>query len=115
MRLPIDTTGMTFLAAAEPEPVADFATKVAKTDEHGAVIHACQLVVLADGGAEVISVKTAGKPAGIDTSTPVTVSGLVATPWSMGERSGVSFRAEQIAPAVTGRGQANVGPAGRAS
>ena len=60
MKLPIDTSVMTFLAAGPPEPVVDFESKAAKLDEHGAPLFAVQLVVLADGGAEVIGVKVAG-------------------------------------------------------
>lgn len=64
MKLPIDTTGMTFLAAGSPEPVRDFDSKAAKVDENGEAIFAVQVVVLANGGAEVISVKVAGEPKG---------------------------------------------------
>ena len=32
MKLPIDTTGMTFLCAMDPEPVRDFETKRPKAD-----------------------------------------------------------------------------------
>ena len=99
MRLPIDTSGMTFLCAVGPEPVIDFDTKKPKSDEAGAPLYAVQLVALADGGAEVITAKVAGMPPkGVEQGAPVRVVGLVASPWSMGERSGVAFRAERIEP-----------------
>lgn len=102
MRLPIDTSGMSFFAALGPEPVIDFDTKRPKTDETGAPLFAVQVVAVADGGAEVVTVKVAGEPKGVSQGQPVRVVGLVATPWSMGERSGVAFRAERIEPAANG-------------
>jgi hypothetical protein len=96
MKLPIDTTGMTFLAAGPAEPVRDFESKAAKVDENGETIHGVQLVVLVEGNAEVVNVKVAGEPKGLAQGTAVKVTGLVATPWSMGDRSGVAFRADRI-------------------
>lgn len=98
MKLPIDTTGMTFLAAGPPEPVLDFESKTPKVDENGAALYSVQLVALNDGGAEVIGVKVAGQPKGVSQGATVRVVGLVATPWSMGDRSGVAYRATQIEP-----------------
>lgn len=106
MKLPIDTTGMTFLAAGSPEPVRDFDSKAAKVDENGQALFAVQLVILVDGGAEVISVKVAGEPKGVGHGASVKVTGLVATPWSMGDRSGVAFRAARIEPAGGGTARA---------
>ncbi len=97
MKLPIDTGAMTFLCASGPEPVIDFESKQPKTDESGETLYSVQLVALSDGTAEIIAVKTAGKPAdSVLQGTNVKVSELVASPWSMGDRSGVAFRAGQI-------------------
>ncbi len=106
MKLPIDTTGMTFLAAGPPEPVLDFASKAPKVDESGAPLHSVQLVALNDGGAEVISVKVAGQPKGVSQGSTVKVAGLVATPWTMGDRSGVAYRAALIEPLPAGKSAA---------
>lgn len=106
MKLPIDTTGMTFLAAGPPEPVLDFESKSPKVDEKGAPLHSVQVVALNDGGAEVISVKVAGQPKGVSQGSAVKITGLVATPWTMGDRSGVAFRAEQIESASSSRSAA---------
>jgi hypothetical protein len=100
MKLPIDTTGITFLVATAPEPVRDFESKQHKTDETGAPLFAVQLVALGGDGAEVISVKVAGEPATLTQGSPVRVTGLVATPWSMGDRAGVSFKASGMEPAT---------------
>jgi hypothetical protein len=102
MKLPIDTTGVTFLCALAPEPVMDFETKRQKGDLNGEPLYSVQLVLLADGGAEVISVKIAGTPpAGLLSGIPVAVTGLVATPWTMSDRSGVSFKASSVQPLTT--------------
>lgn len=99
VKLPIDTTGMTFLAAGPPEPVLDFESKAQRMDESGAPLHSVQVVALNDGGAEVIAVKVAGQPKGVTQGSAVKIAGLVATPWTMGDRSGVAYRADQIEPA----------------
>lgn len=98
MKLPVDTKDITFLAAGAPEIVLDFETKAAKLDEHGQSLFTVQLVAMADGAAEVISVKVSGEPKGITQGAAVKVTGLVATPWTMGDRSGVAYRATQLEP-----------------
>jgi hypothetical protein len=56
---------------------------------------------MTDGAAEIIAVKVPGQPSpSIRQGHPVKVSGLVAQPWTMGDRSGVAFRAARIEPAV---------------
>ena len=106
MRMPIDTSSMTFLAASPPEPVVEYGSKTAKVDETGQPLFAVQLVVLVDGGAEVISAKVAGLPKGVEKGNTVRVTGLVATPWTMGERSGIAYRASTIEPAAPVRNAA---------
>jgi len=101
MKLRIDTSGTTFMAAGPPEPVLDFETKRPTADENGEPLFSLQLVVLVDGSADVIGVKVPGMPKGVDQGTAVTVKGLVAQPWSMGERSGLAFRATTIEAIAT--------------
>jgi len=103
MKLPIDTAGITFLAAGAPEPALDYDTKAAKVDESGQPIFGVQVVALSDGGAEVIAVKVAGQPKGVAQGTALKLVGLTAQPWSMGDRSGVAFRAARIEAAGAGR------------
>ena len=106
MKLRIDTTGMEFMAAGPPEPVVDYDTKQPKTDaDSGATLHSLQLVVLGDDGADVIAVKVPGAPKGVAKGTAVKVTGLVAVPWSMNDRSGVAFRAASV-EAVPASGRA---------
>lgn len=77
----------------------DFDTKRQKADENGEPLFSVQLVALADGGAEILTVKVAGEPKGLHQGVPVKVTGLVATTWTMGDRNGIAFKATRIEPA----------------
>jgi hypothetical protein len=103
MKLPIDTAGINFIAAGSGEVVVDFETKAAKVDDTGQPIYGLQVVALSEGGAEVISVKVTGEPKGITQGTSLKLVGLTAQPWAMGDRSGVSFRANRIETASASR------------
>jgi hypothetical protein len=97
MKLPIDTSAITFLVTMAPEPATEFGTGRLKTDENGEALYSVQLVALGEGGADLITVKVPGNPPSeIRQGSPVKVTGLVASPWTMENRSGVSFRASRI-------------------
>jgi hypothetical protein len=101
MKLPVDTSAIAFLCAMPPEPVVDFETKRPRADENGEPLYVVQLVALAENSAEILAVKVPGMPGpGIRQGHPVKVLGLVAQPWTMGDRSGVAFRAARIEPAT---------------
>jgi hypothetical protein len=101
LKLPVDTSAIAFLCAVEAEPVVDFETKRPRADENGEPLYMVQLIAMTDGAAEIIAVKVPGMPsAGIRQGHPVKVTGLVAQPWTMADRSGVAFRAARIEPAV---------------
>lgn len=103
MRLPIDTQSLSFIAVGSPEPVVDFDSKQPRNDSTGRPIFAVGVVALGNDGADILSVKTSGEPKRITQGTPVKVNDLVATTWQMGDRHGVSFRANSI-EAVAGVG-----------
>src|SRR5215203_5023708 len=101
MRLPVDTSAIAFLCAVEAEPVIDFETKRPRADENGEPLYVVQLIALSDGAAEIIVVKVAGMPSqAIRQGHPVKVTGLVAQPWTMNDRSGVAFRAARVEPVM---------------
>ena len=101
MKLPIDTSAIAFLCAMAPEPVIDFETKRPRADENGEPLYTVQLLVMGEDSADLIAVKVPGLPsAAIRQGHPVKVTGLVAQPWTMADRSGVSFRAAQVEPAI---------------
>jgi hypothetical protein len=101
VKLPIDTSAIAFLCAMAPEPVIDFETKRPRADENGEPLYTVQLLVMGEDSADLIAVKVPGLPsAAIRQGHPVKVTGLVAQPWTMADRSGVSFRAQRIEPAM---------------
>ena len=96
MKLPIDTSGMTFMAAAPARPVTDFDTRQHKADENGELL-------LQPAGRRARSrwradhhgqgrrvIRRSGR------ARCSQLEGLVAMPWSMNERSGVAFRANRV-------------------
>ena len=106
MKLPIDTSGMTFMAAAPARPVTDFETRQHKVDDNGELLYNLQVVALDPDGAQVITLRVPGDP-GVAQGAMLLLEGLVALPWSMGDRSGVAFRANR----VTSHGTASGTPA----
>ena len=101
MRLPIDTSAISFLCALAPEPVVDFETKRPRADENGEPLYVIQLLAMGGGSADLIAVKVAGVlSSALRQGHPVKVTGLVAQPWTMNDRSGVAFRAARVEPAV---------------
>ena len=107
MRLPVDVSAISFLCAMAPEPVVDFETKRPRADENGEPLFAVQLVALAEGTAEIIAVKVAGTAPAVRQGQPVKVLGLVAQPWTMGDRAGVAFRAARVEPLATQQARAS--------
>ncbi len=104
MKLPIDTSGLKFLMVGAPRPVKDFETGQAKGDKDGVPLFAVRLVAMAEDEADIITVKVAGAPKGLVAGAAVRVAELTAQPWSIGEKSGVSFRATAVEPVSSGRG-----------
>jgi hypothetical protein len=101
MKLPIDTSAIAFLCALAPEPVIDFQTKQQRADENGEPLYVIQLLAMGDGSADLLAVKVPGEPSSaIRQGVPVKVTGLVAQPWTMADRAGVSFRATRVEPAM---------------
>lgn len=96
MRLRIDTTEVQFFCTRAPEQRTVHETGAPRIDkETGLVLWQVQLMALDRDGGEVLAVTVAGEP-DVKVGEPVTVDGLVAMPWSQGDRSGVAFRAVSI-------------------
>ena len=99
MRLPIDTSGMTFLCATTALPVLEFGSHQPRADlDTGQALYALQLLALNGEAAEVVKVTVAGEPKGVTAGQPVKVTGLTTNFWSMNDRSGLSFRAAKVEP-----------------
>ena len=97
MRLPIDTSAISFLAGGEAEPMTEHDSGKPRLDRDGKPLFVLRVVALAEGEAEILAVRVAGMPAkGIGQGSPVRVSGLSATPWAMADRAGITYRAERV-------------------
>lgn len=96
MKLKVDTSAVSFMCTKAPEPRTDFGSGQPKIDKAtGAVLFQVQLMALDADGGDVLAVTVAGEPKVI-VGQQVTITNLVATPWSQDGRSGVAFRADAI-------------------
>jgi hypothetical protein len=98
MRLEIRTEGVEFVVSRAPEPKNDEGGRQKADRRTGELLYATELVAMDEAGAEVIKVTTAGAPK-VAKRQAVAVTGLVAVPWVIDGRGGVTFRAESITPA----------------
>ena len=105
MRLPIDTSRLQFLVVADAEPLKQYEEGkpreawAPRVDPNGEVLWRVQLVALGDGEAEIIRVAVPGDPK-VAQGEMVTVDGLTAQPWEMGDRSGMAFRCVAVRSAA---------------
>jgi hypothetical protein len=100
MRLPIDTSEMTFQVISRPEPLRDPTTGRPRTTRRGVPLFMVQLLTSWGATVGTIAVELAGEPsADIRPGVLVQVAGLRAVCWTIGNRSGLVFRAELIEPA----------------
>lgn len=99
MKLKIDIAGKSAMCTKAPEPRTDFETGAPKLDKAtNETLHQVQLMILDSDGASVLTVTVPGYPK-VTVGQPVSVTNLVATPWSQDGRSGVAFRADAITAA----------------
>ena len=96
MKLEIRTDRMQFLATRAPEPKTDQDGRQKRDQRTQEPLWQTELVALDADGAEVIRVATAFEPK-VTPGQYVQVAELVASPWSMGDRSGVAYRAQKLA------------------
>lgn len=111
MRLRIDTGAVQFFCTRLPEQRTVHETGAPRIDkETGQVLWQVQVMALDPDGGEVLAVTVAGEPE-VKVGQPVTVDGLIAIPWSQGDRSGVAFRAASIQSASAAAGGLTSRPA----
>lgn len=100
--IPVDITRlgtMTCIVAPEVR-LANRETGEVKTNREGVPVYTVGVAVRQEGRrASIIEISVTGEPVGVAEGVRVTVSGLVAFSWAMGDRHGMSFRAESITPA----------------
>jgi hypothetical protein len=97
MRLPIDLSNLQFIAGSDPSGVLDMERRPRADKATGELLWGLDLVVLGgEDGAEVWPVRVVGEPKGIKTGAALRVAGLVAAPWEIEGRHGISFRARVV-------------------
>jgi hypothetical protein len=96
MKLRINTTGVSFTCTRAPEQRVNFDTGQTRVDKAtGLPLWLAQVMALDESGGDVISVTVAGEPKA-SAGRAVTVTNLVALPWSQDGRSGIAYRADAI-------------------
>jgi hypothetical protein len=101
MRLAIVLDGIDFVVSKEPQPKNDEAGQQKADRRTGELLFVTELVAMDDDGAEVIKVTTGGTAPEVTKRQLVQVTGLWVQHWAMEGRSGLTFRADSIAPTRT--------------
>jgi hypothetical protein len=99
--IPVDGARLgPMLCVVKPQPkLVNIETGEVKKDRDGLTVFTIGVVVRDGYRASVIDIAVSGEPVGIDVGVPVSVVGLTAFAWAMGDRHGTSFRADQVIPA----------------
>ncbi|MBQ1094490.1 hypothetical protein, partial [Streptomyces sp. B93] len=101
--IPVDTARLGVLRCANVPEVkfSNSETQEVRKDRDGNPVYTVAVTVRPDGRRiSVIEIAVSGEPKGLEAGQVVKVTGLTAFVWSMGDRSGVSFRADTITPAT---------------
>jgi hypothetical protein len=91
------------MCAAPGKPVTDFETGQHKADGNGELLFNLQVCALDKDGGQILVLKVPGDPR-VEQGAMLRLDGLVAMPWSMGDRSGVAFRANRVQEVGAGAG-----------
>lgn len=98
MRIKMDTVSVKFMVTRPGEAKIDRETQRQRVDRAtGALLWQVQVMALDETGGEILTVTTDTEPM-VGVGNFVRLDGLVAIPWSQGDRSGVAFRAAGIGP-----------------
>lgn len=98
----LKTDGVDFVVSKMPAPKNDENGRQKADRTTGELQFVTELVAMDDDGAEVIKVTTGGAAPKVTKRQAVQVTGLRVMHWAMEGRSGLSFKAESIAPVRSG-------------
>ena len=99
--IPVDTKSITTLVGG-PIQAATSPDGSQRRDKSGRPLFQVPVIIVSEvASADTVVVRVPGPVAQVAPLTPVTFVGLVARPWSMEGRSGVSFSAEAMQPTQT--------------
>ncbi|MGV9315591.1 SCO3933 family regulatory protein [Streptomyces sp. NPDC003691] len=104
--IPVDTARLGILRCAiAPElKYSNAETKEVKKDRDGNPVWTVAVLVRQEARRiSVIEIAVPGEQKGVVEGAEVRVTGLVAFAWAMGDRHGISFRADAITPVVHGK------------
>ncbi|MGZ4560439.1 MAG: hypothetical protein ACXVXJ_05625 [Mycobacteriaceae bacterium] len=103
MKLRVETTQVQFIVSRLATPKVERDSGKQRADRTtGELLFQFQVMALDDTGGEVLNVSVCGEPK-LTVGQQVRFDGLIAIPWSQGERSGVAFRCERVVPAEGAR------------
>ncbi|ETA04226.1 hypothetical protein E0F15_08865 [Frankia sp. B2] len=96
--IPVDVTAFSVVTAMGPAaPVIDRESGSQRGNADGLPLWTVPVAVaMADGTAEVITVRIAGEAPTVQPGTPVRLTGLVGRSWQMQGRHGISYSAASI-------------------
>jgi hypothetical protein len=98
VELLIDTSRKSFTVGRPFEPKVDD-NGVQRLDRKTRMpLWGAQLVVMDERGADTIIVTIAGEPPHLQQGQPVTLTQLVAVPWNINGRDGITYRAAEVRP-----------------
>ena len=116
-RIPVDVSRLAgALCVSAPEVKADPATGEVRTDKaSGQPVYLVGVSVKLAGErkAYVLDVQVPGEPVGVTEGSPVRLFDLVAVPWEVDGRSGLSYRASAVTAAIAGGHPPEPAPTGR--
>lgn len=101
--MPIDVARLgTCMCVVPPEPRVNRETGEVRKDREGNTVYVVGISVRQKERrrADVIDVSVPVEPRGVLEGVPVQIADLMATAWSIGDRSGISFRASGVTPAA---------------
>lgn len=99
--IPVDTRSITTLVGGAIQPAVG-PDGAQRRDKSGRPLFQVPVVVVSESAsADTFTVRLPGPVVQVQPLTPVTFVGLVARPWTMEGRSGVSFSAEAMQPVPT--------------
>lgn len=96
MDYPVDKDQVRLMAAGGREPVVDRATGEQRRDRDGRLLWRVSTVLFFGGSAEVVWLRSPDIADDIEQGCVIRATSLVVSPWAMGDRSGVSYRADRI-------------------
>jgi len=99
MRLRLATTNVQFMVSRLATPKVERDSGKQRADRTtGELLYAFQVMALDETGGEVLAVTVSGEPR-LMVGQQVRLEGLIAIPWSQGDRSGVAFRCDRVVAA----------------